>query len=180
MPTCKDMLVLRDNTTVRKVSVRFARTGENITGVKMGGERPVSGPMMIKRCFRKHLENNTENVNYGSAAVQKDDGDCGGELLRKMSYSTWTSPKASLAGSRRVKRSSSYSVFEFEPVHKLRLETSRLVRECMLNYLSSERFRTEYAQRCGPPFVIVQMRVLQGCNVLFSGIEPVGSCQAFL
>lgn len=40
-----------------------------------------------------------------------------------------------------------YSVFKYEPLHNLQLEIFESVRECTVNYVSSDRLRTKRGQR---------------------------------
>lgn len=68
-------------------------------------------------------------------------------MLKSNSLSTWPYFLETLLGSSRVQGVCSYSVFTFDPLYSLHLGKSKLVKECAVSYLSSDRHRTGGGRR---------------------------------
>lgn len=82
--------------------------------------------------------------------------------------------------SRMVKEVSNYFRFTFEPLHSLYRRISKLLNECTLNYLSSNKLTTDKARKGTEPFVKIVARVLGSCNLLLRAIELTCSSLEFI
>lgn len=70
-----------------------------------------------------------------------------------------------------------YSLFTFELLRNLYLGISKLMKKCMLKYLSSNRLKTGEGWEGIKAFTKIQARVLRGGNLLFTATKVAESLQ---
>lgn len=67
-----------------------------------------------------------------------------------------------------------YSLFTFKPYYNLHLGVSKLVKQCMVKYLSSDGLVAGGPVKGRKPFLKIRERILRGCNLLLETIEGDG------
>lgn len=102
----------------------------------LAGERSVRDTKMIRNHFlddSRKIQEGVENI----SVAEDEKGNCGQQLIRNDSLSTWLSFIETFMKSRKVREVSGYSAFTFEPLDNLHLVISKLVKNRTVSYLSS-------------------------------------------
>lgn len=68
---------------------------------------------------------------------------------------------------------SSYSVFVFEPLHNPHLKILKLVNQCTIEYLSSNKVKTnrDKLDMLKGPYCSMRNTLMQACNSIFAAME---------
>lgn len=99
----------------------------------MAREKLLRSRKMIRSRSGKMTRSNIGGVEGGNKVAQKEEGECGQELWRNSSPSTWKSFLETVVKSPRVQRMSSCSVYTLKPLFTLHLGLSKLVKECQVS-----------------------------------------------
>lgn len=71
-----------------------------------------------------------------------------------------------------------YRLFKFEPLHNLHLRRSKIVKDTVITYLSSDTplINPKHKPITQKPLIQVQKAMLGGCNACLTAIEKNGGC----
>lgn len=148
--------------------------GDVISG-EILSERSVRDTKKIRTSILETPKNNTGRVKDGNKAAQEEEEESGQELLRENQISIKPSFSETFMASLRVKAVNIYSLFTYESLHSLHFGISKLVKECKVSYLSSDRSPT--GERRGEPLLYYERGYAEG-SIWFSVLlELMGSCQ---
>lgn len=99
---------------------------ESIIGGEMDGARSTRETKMITSLFLKIPTNNTRSFEDVKEVRREKEADCGKELLRRNSLSTWPYFLETFMKLRLVQAGSCHSMSAFKPLHNLHIGISKL------------------------------------------------------
>lgn len=173
IPEGKDISGVRHGVAVRRPCVRCMVTGEDIIAGRRSDIRSMEDTRRVRRIVCSGRDGSDERDRIAREGLVVGEGESGSALLKSYSLSKWPSFLEEMMG-RGGKSGDVYSIFTFEPLHNLHLGISKLVKECTMSYLSSDRLMTGGGEKGRKPFVKVRTRILRGCNALLATIEREG------
>lgn len=151
----QDRSALRHGVAVRRPSVRRIAAEENINSNYMAAEWSVRSTKMIRSRFLQNTGNGTGCVEDGNEVAVEEEEKCIRELLTEKLLSPRPLFSQKFIEWHSVPELSIYSVFTAEQPYSLSPGTCRLVKECPVSYLSSDRLRTRDMSRGEKSFVKV-------------------------
>lgn len=127
-----------------------------------------------KDCFGNHKKN-TGNVQNVDEVPREEKAECVQEFLRKRSQSIQSPFLGTFTELHRRHGISGYSVFTIEPLQRLHLKISKLVKEYTVSYLSLDRLRTGRGREEEQLYMKYECWSSMGAIFLLTAIESGGA-----
>lgn len=173
IPEAKDVSAIRHGHGRYHPCVRCHITYEDMVRGRGSPSRVLSGTIETRRRVKELKEAAERMSGREERGRRREALNEIGCLLSAKSLAEWPSSLEELCGSGGLVVEDLYSMFTFEPLHNLHLGVSRLLKTCLVQYLSSDEI---YSHPCGPNgkrkrLSSVRMALLRACNAILAHVE---------